>query len=418
MTFEPKTYQATASIGACIAGLAIPDAVVILHGGAGCDIKLHSLMRFHNRSGEVHRRVVCTKITEADLVLDPGQVLARLAQDIVRRVKARMLVVTSASFVEIAGIDRDRLGQDLEKLLGIPSVYVYAPDFSGDLFEGYGRALAALAERFALPGTPAIAGMDKRVNLVGYLFDRPFYEHVANIDLLTSYMAELGLVLNTALLGGGISGRLADLPRAGAAVTLPGGEAASDVLVRRLGHVRIDVPWPIGIAATREFLVRLGDAFGCMDGAVGLADREEARVRSVLRQAAEPLVGRPVAVFSDGPRLGGLLGLCRDLRMVPVLAGALDGRTAAVGAAAEGVEVLDAPGLNAVESRLRQAVSDRAIDLVIGTTNEVQCARRCGVTGVEFGMPCRGWQPLSPSPFIGFEGVLATATRILEAMGT
>jgi nitrogenase molybdenum-iron protein alpha/beta subunit len=418
VTFEPRTYQATASIGACIAGLAIPDAVVILHGGSGCDIKLHSLMRFHNPTGEVHRRVVCTKITESDLVLDPGEVLARVARDIVRRVKARMLIVTSASFVEIAGLDRERLRLDLERLLGLPSVYVNAPDFAGDLFEGYSRALATLAERFAVPGRPAPSDPARRVNLVGYLFDRPFMEHQGNLDLLSSYVESLGLTLNATLLGGQPSERLSDLPFAGTSLTLPGGEAAAGVLGERLGHARLDVPWPIGIAATRAFLDVVGAAFGCRDAATALADSQEERVRRLLRQAAEPLVGRTVAVFADGPRLRGLLGLCRDLRLVPVLAGALDGRVAAVGDAADGVELLDAPGLGTVESRLQKAASQRAIDLVVGTTNEVQSARRCGIVGVEFGVPCRGWQPLSPSPFLGFEGILATATRILEAVGT
>ncbi|MBM4394181.1 MAG: nitrogenase component 1 [Deltaproteobacteria bacterium] len=420
MTVEPRTYQAPASIGACVAGIAVSDAVTVLHGGAGCDIKLHTLLRHHNPTGAVHHRVVCTKIAEADLVLDPGVVVGRAAGDIARRTSARLVLVTAASFVEIAGIDRERVVAEVEARVGLPAVYVYAPDFAGDLFDGYGKAAAAVAERM-LRDAPDRSASDRaaRVNIAGYVHDRPMGDHRGNLAELASLAAAVGLEVNAVLLGGSPVAALADLRNAGFAVALPGGGPAADVLARDAGQPRVDAPLPIGLEATAAFLRAVGGATGRSDRAEARIDEHEARVRALVRQAAEPLTGRRVALFADGHKVAGLLGICRDLRMVPVLAGVLDGRADALPSPLpDGLAVLVDPGQPTCLARIADLAKAGAVDAVVGPAWEVQAARRAGVAGIEFGFPCKAYQPLHPVPYLGYEGVLATASRILEAIGT
>ena len=412
---EPRTYQAPPTVGACMAGLAIPDAVTIFHGGAGCEIKLHSLLVSHNPTGDVHFRVVNTKVSEADLVLDAGEVLARSAGDIAARAHARLVLVTSASFIEIAGIDRDRLSADLERRVGVPVVYAYAPDFAGDLFDGYQKAIAAVAARAVRDARPA-ADRSGRVNVAGYVFDRPFGDHEGNLAEVRALVEGLGLRLNATLLDGSPAATLERLPAAEACVTLPGGGPAADILASALGQPRVDVELPIGLDATRAFVATVAAAAGAGARAEALLEGREREVRGRVRQAAGSLAGRRVALFADGAKVRGLLGLCRDLRLKPILAGVLDGRVGGIEAGC-GMEVLSDPGQRDCLDRIETLARAGELDLVIGPWVEALAARRAGVAGVEFGFPCRWHVPLGPCPYMGHGGVLAMASRLILALG-
>jgi nitrogenase molybdenum-iron protein alpha/beta subunit len=418
MRLEPATYQATASVGACMAGLAVSDGVAVLHGGAGCEVKLHTLLHRGDPSGAVHGRFVCTKIDEARLVLDPGETIVAAVRDAVARTGAGLAVVTAASFVEAAGIDHEHVRAELGRLVAAPAIYVVAPDYAGDLFEGYGRALAAIARRFA-GGVGATAGRGGRVNLLGYLFDRPLGEHEGNGAELERLLAGVGLALNVVLLDGARASRLRALGDAELNVVLPGGEAAAEVLGAALGQPRVDAELPMGLGGTASWLAAVARATGRESRATVLIERESARVRALLRQAAEPLVGSRVALFADGAKLRGLLGLCRDLRLVPKLASALDGRTSrCADAAGPDVEWLEDLSLRAAHERLEAAAKRAELDLVVGTAHQAAIARRLGLPALEFGFPCHGYRPLVRSPYLGYEGVLLMATRILEAIAT
>jgi nitrogenase molybdenum-iron protein alpha/beta subunit len=418
MRLEPSTYQATAAIGTCMAGLAVSDGVAVLHGGAGCEVKLHTLLHRHDPTAAVHSRFVCTKVDEVRLVLDPGEALGRAVRDAVTRTGAGLAIATAASFVEAAGIDHDHVRAELERMVPVPAIYVVAPDYAGDLFEGYGRALAAIARRFGrearLPAERA-----GRVNLVGYLFDRPLGEHAGNVAELGRLLEAIGLALNVSLLDGSPASRLQLLGEAEANLVVPGGEAAADVLHESTGQPRVDVPLPMGLEDTAAWLTAVAQATGRASRAAAVSEREASRVRAALRQAAEPLVGRRVALFADGAKLRGLLGLCHDVRFVPKLVGVLDGRQDRCGGRSHaGLEWLDAPSLRACHERLAAAARDREVDLVVGTALETSMARRLGLAALEFGFPCDGYRPLVSSPYLGYEGVLAMATRLLEAMAT
>jgi len=416
MRIEPSTYQATATVGACMAGLAVSDAVAVLHGGAGCEVKLHTLLHRHDPSGAVHRRFVCTKIDEAGLVLDPGETLVAAVRDAVERTNAGLAVVTAASFVEAAGIDHEHVQAELRRAVAVPAVYVVAPDFAGDLFDGYGRALAAIARRFAdrvEPG-PDRAG---RVNLLGYLLDRPFGEHEGNVAELERLLRAIGLDLNVVLLNGSPASRLRALGDAEVNIVLPGGGAAAGELAAALDQRRVDTELPMGLEGTAAWLTAVARATGRDNRAAPVIERESARVRAALRQAAEPLVGRRVALFSDGAKVHGLLHLCRDLRLVPKLAGVLDARVSLVGHADwSGLELLEDPSLQVAHERLAAAAKHREIDLVIGTAHQAAMAWRLGIPALEFGFPCHGYRALVRSPYVGFDGVLLMAMRVLEVV--
>jgi nitrogenase molybdenum-cofactor synthesis protein NifE len=416
MTIEPRTLQAPASIGATLCALALRDALGVLHGGAGCDIKLHTLLHHHNPSGDVHRRVICTKITESELVLDPGELLAAAVQDLVRRTDPRLVIVTSAAFVEVAGLDHAHIVSELEERLGIPAVYVYAPDFIGNLFDGYAEALSVVTERFTRELSP---GRDRggRVNLAGYVLDRPYLEHQANLSEAARMLSGVGLTLNATLLDGSPVRQLALLPEAELVAALPDGQGAAAHLSERLDQVVVPVEVPMGTEGSRRWLVALAEAGGAAARARRFADEEADRVRALVRQAAEPLSGKRVALFADAPKLKGLLHLCRDLQLIPTLAGALDGRADLLEDHGwPRLEILDDPGQVTVRDRLAAAGEAQELDLVIGSAHEARLARLAKIPSMEFGFPCRGYQAIHPVPYWGFSGVTAMAMRALEAM--
>ncbi|TNF27770.1 MAG: hypothetical protein EP329_19040 [Deltaproteobacteria bacterium] len=416
MSFGAMTFQASASLGAIMAGLAIDDAVAVLHGGAGCDIKLHTLLHEHDPGGAVHRRLICTKIHEDELVFDPGEKLAQAIKDMSGRLDAGMALVSTATFIEISGLDRDHVMEQLAELVDIPAVYVYAPDVDGDMFLGYERALTSIAKAFVDRVKPR-RERARRVNLVGYFLDREGAEHKANVATVASILRELGGELNVTLLDGSPAASLYGLADAELNVALPLGVKAAKVLKRKLDQRMIALAPPIGSANTAAFVRALAKELDAVDAGEAYIAREEQRVGQLVRQACAPLVGRRVAAFADGERLAGLLGVLRDLRMVPVIAGCLDGRPEHIDTDLwPDVEVMPEPTLNETARRLRRAAEEQDVDLVIGSQHEVDMAGQVGLTGVEFGFPCKRYQALVPMPYWGYDGVLTLAQRILEQL--
>ena len=416
MSFGAMTFQASASLGAIMAGLAVGDAVAVLHGGAGCDIKLHTLLHEHDPGGAVHRRLICTKIHEDQLVIDPGEMLAQAIKDMSGRLDAGMALVSTATFIEISGLDRQHVMEQLAELVAIPAVYVYAPDVDGDMFLGYQRALVAIAKCFIERVKPRHPRA-RRVNLIGYFLDRAGAEHRANVAAAGAMLSALGVTLNVTMLDGSPAARLTDLADAELNIALPHGQAAAKVLERKLDQRTLALSPPIGTAFTATFVRALAAEFAEVEAGEAYIAREELRVGQLVRQACAPLVGRRVAAFADGVRLAGLLGICRDLRMVPVIAGALDGRPEHIDRELwPDVEVLPEPSLNETARRLRRAVQDGDVDLVIGSQHEVEMGAQLGLKGVEFGFPCKRYQGLVPMPYWGYDGVLTLAQRTLEAI--
>lgn len=414
MNPEPRTYQDAATVGACMAALAISDAVAIIHGGPGCPTKSVQLLEHHGPMG-ANQRVVCTRVSEADLVLDPAAPVLQMMHFVARQGPPGLALVTSAAFVEAAGLDHERISPDVQAQFGIPCVYVQAPDTAGDIFDGYDMALASLVARFSGPQASEGQG-GGRVNLAGYLFDRPLAEHTGNLDELRRTLAALGLSLNVTLLDGSPVSALGGLARAEACLTLPYGRRAGGALAARTGQTRLDLALPMGLGGTRKWVEAVAEAFGVQPRAQAFMAAEEARARSLLREAAPLLSGRRVALFADGAKLDGLLHLCRDLRLRPVLVGVLDGRRGALaGHDLTDVEVLDRPGHYSTADRLQQAAEDRELELVVGTTAEVRQALRFGLTGLEFGFPCEAYRPLFAAPYLGYAGVAAMGTRLVEA---
>jgi nitrogenase molybdenum-iron protein alpha/beta subunit len=416
--YEITTYQASTTVGVCVATLAISDAVGVYHGGAGCDIKLHELLKDHDMTGRVHQRVVCTKVRDEELILDPGEFLAEKSADIFRRVRGKLIIVTATSFVEVAGIDHAHVANDLSSRVDAPVIYVVAPEFSGDLFEGYSKTLGQLAETFVGLRQGANQPDDGKVNILGYFFDRPLYENYGNLTEMKRYLKAMGLETNVVMLGGGPADDFYRLGDASSSLVLPLGKEAGKVLGRLPGHSLMDVPLPMGLRGTRRFIEAIADHHGLGVKAGRLIEREEKRVRDLLRQHAESLVGLRVGVFADGAKLNGLLHMCRDLKLTPVLAGVLDGREELLEEHPwPDLEVMNYPGCNTTYRRLEASRVSNEIDLVIGTSTEVNQARAHGIGGVEFGFPCADYHPMFPAPYFGYSGVPVLGMRLMEAVG-
>lgn len=417
MRSESRTYQSSASVGVCMAAMATSDAVAVLHGGSGCDVRVHSLLHHHNPTGDPHHRVLCTKVTEPDLVLDPAGLLKGFVHDVIQRTGAKLVLVTSVSFVEVTGMDHDHISQEFREFTEVPVLYVYSPDFTGDLFDGYEKALDVLVDRFSREFSTTTKETSGRVNLLGYLYDRPFGDHEGNVGEMRRCLRSIDLDANVIMMDGGETARLERLAEAQLSVAMPWGLSAARRLEENLGMPSVRTGFPLGIQATGEWLRRTAGATGREDHAGRFIDREEDRVRSLIRQVRSGLSDHQVALFADGHKMAGLLGLCRDLGLRPSIAGVLDGRVDVLGDHGwSDLEVMNDPGQNRIYRRLKEADRDSEIDFVIGTSQEVAAARDLHISAMEFGFPCHGYQALVPAPYFGYEGVLTMTTRILEAL--
>lgn len=397
-----------------MAGIAIQDAVTVLHGGAGCDIKLHSLLHQHNLTGDVHSNVVCTKVSDHELILDPGDVLINLIKDIAERTRAKLAILTAASFVEVSGIDWDHILTIVRQQIDIPVIYVQAPDYTGDLFKGYFLAVERIAEYFARNQDEKNRS-EKKVNVIGYIFDRPEYEHFANLHEIRRYLKALGLSWNVILFEGAPAERLEHLLDARYNIVFPGGQNTAKHLKNNHNQIPIHTFLPIGMRFTKEYLERIAEVTGTIKAAKAFIAKEEHRLHKMIRTVNDSIIGKRVAVFSDSYKINGLLDFCRDVKLTPVVAGVLNETPEEFTISdADDIHVMERMGHNTVNELLINAAKNGDIDMVIGTSNEANIAKKLNIPSIEFGFPCNNYHVLYPMPYLGYCGEAVLLTRVLE----
>lgn len=427
--------------GAAIAVNAVSDSLLMQHIGVGCKHKTTSQLSTHDTGRRLAGNTGWTEVGDRELIEGASVRLGPYTRSWVERRDPGIVYVASVTFIELTGEDDKQAIADLDAALPIPVLKLDLPGYEGDVFSGYAHTLRRTLERLAWSGAP---GSRDRVGVVGYLFDRHEGDHRGNLAELTRLVKAVGGTLGGVGFDGGAFGDLDALTGCGTLLAWPYLGDEREAVTRLTGRTLTPVPFPMGLGATDAFLRRVAEAAGLDLAAAERTLRAlRAQAEGQLQVARNQLAGQRVAVFAEPPLAAGWVGLLQELGMQPVLVG-LKGHTLgreeafeaalrqAGHAVPRGLTVVSEPSLARVREEVSARLAAGRLDGVVGSATDhntltslpperflgAWAGRRPQGAGpflLESGFPCKRYHCTRDMPFLGYEGVVVQAQRLLDA---
>jgi nitrogenase molybdenum-iron protein beta chain len=422
-TYRLRDTDHTDLFGAYLAIHAIPDALLLLHTTVGCKFKTQRHLVEHDRARESHNRRVWTGVDDVQMIRGSAESLDAFARTWHERRRPGLLAIATNATVELTGLDIDAVVAGLRRDLPCPVIAVRAPGYDGTMWRGYRRVVDAVAG-LADWSRPAAASS---VALVGYLFDRYERDHAANLAEVRRLLAAVGLDTAGVLLGGEPVASVLEAASAATLVTLPYAHPLADGLASRTGRTVARADLPIGLKGTAEFLRTVAAAAGVDATRVeGVIERELARAAPLVARVAQHTERLRVAVYLDTPMAAAVTAYLAELGVEVPLVCLADGEEASVEAFHEATRRLDAPlpdqpRVVPAPSRdrgielYREAASVEPVPVVVGSSVQRDGLAGLDVAVIELGFPSAGKHWVYPVPFMGFNGAVAIAQRLMDA---
>jgi nitrogenase molybdenum-iron protein alpha/beta subunit len=323
------------------------------------------------------------------------------------------VALTSMPMAFITGADYDRLTHFVREATGKAAIHIPGKSLSGDWLDGYAETILSLASQLDLSGGRRD---DRKVGIVGYLFDRNEEDHAGNLRELERMFGALDLELVSVWLSGG---RFEDLYRirdAGTILSLPYGRKAAKKLAKRTGARLVEMPLPFGLGASEAFTRRLGELWGRERQADSFVDKELSRVVPKLEWLIPFLFqNRNIAFLGEPHVLPGLAEIVRmlgaDLSYAVVTNRPLHAKT--LESCLPDTKLLLYPKMKEMMRFVTREALERELHLLV--TNNMGIMGAEGAI-LEFGFPSAFRHALYDRPFLGFSGTLSFVDSMANAM--
>ncbi len=405
-------------LGAYLAINAVPDTWMLVDSADCATLRAEIIQDNHDWQATLitedgKYRIAGTGVCPHGIVLDRREMLAEQIEVIAREPGA-LLFVYPAPITALLGIDYRNIVDSNRERLGMKTVVVDPVDSVGNWVAGYGDMMALLARHIELPsGVRPEAG---KVAVVGYMWDRNEADHAASVAELERLLAGIGLECVSVWLSGKPTTDLARVAEAGTLLALPCGGSAAQVLAGRTGARVIDLPLPVGLEATVEWLRRVGEAVDAAPEAERFIEEEARAAYALLSKAVvRHLVERPFVICLEATLGAALCAMVEEMGgEVPLLA--TTGEKLPAGAV-PAARVLENPTVEALRGELKW-LSRKLPRMPVLIANERGLTASAGgrYARVPLGFQSGGVHALFDAPFLGFKGTVSLVDRIGNAI--
>jgi len=323
------------------------------------------------------------------------------------------VALTSMPMAFITGADYERLTRFVHDETGKTAIHIPGKSLAGDWLDGYGETLLSLAMQLDLSGGRRD---DRKVGIVGYLFDRNEEDHLGNLRELRRIFSAMDLELVSVWLSGSSFEGLSAIRDAGTIVSLPYGRKAAKKLARRTGARLVEMPLPFGLGASEEFVRKLGVLSGRERQAETFIDKELSRVVPKLEWLVPFLfqnrnvgfIGEPHVV----PGLSEMVSMLgAELSYAVVTNRAMNAR--GLQEAVPETKLLVYPKMKEMMRFVTRQALERELHLLV--TNNVGIMGAQGAI-LEFGFPSAFRHALYDRPFLSFAGALSFIDSMANAL--
>ena len=316
--------------GAATTAVHLTDALVIAHSPRSCAFYTWQNISSPGRRNLFNRGILMpsaispgfetTEIGHAEAVFGGVEKLRAQVERALERKPGAVVVISSC----VSGI----IGDDLLSLerLSTPETPVIAVPadgvLGGDYMEGIRLCLHTLAEKLVRRDAPL---RPRTVNLIGEVG----VSNNTQVDYQTlrRLLGEMGISIGCRFLGDCTAQELRDL--LSAPLNLLATDSQDNLELKAWLETEYGCRFhpgclPIGFRATRNFLLELGDFFGCREEAVALISREEADYWREIESLRPLLQGKRILMTTINANLDWLLDAAEDCGMEFVWIGVLN----------------------------------------------------------------------------------------------
>lgn len=408
----------TYMIGVYLAVNAISDLFILVEGPDCSYMKTQYVQGNHDwmstlTSVSGMHRVANTALHPAHMAGSREEGVQDALLRIARHPEVPAVALTSMPMAFITGADYERLTRFVHDETGKTAIHIPGKSLSGDWLDGYAETLLSLAAQLDIS-----AGRrdDRKVGIVGYLFDRNEEDHTANLRELRRIFDALDLELVSVWLDGSPFENLAAIRDAGTIVSLPYGRKAAKRLARRTGARLVTMPLPFGLAASEQFVRTLGELSGRTREAEAFIDQELSRVVPKLEWLIPFLFQNRNVGFIGEPHV--LPGLAEMITMLggELIYGIITNRalhTRGLEDQVNGTTLLVYPKMKEMMRFVTKQAIERELHLLV--TNNVGIMGAHGAI-LEFGFPSAFRHALYDRPFLSFAGALAFIDSMANAL--
>ena len=239
--------------GAIKALNSIKKCVVLVHGPKGCVYHINYIMGMR---GDHPSEIYSTCLGEKDVIFGADQKLKTAIEDLDQELHPDLIAVLSCCASDIIGEDVQSAIRGTTTTATV--IGIDAGGFEGDFRTGYSETLTRLAEEF-------VEKKDKTdprsVNLIGLLRGGPDLQEIVRV------LGLAGIKVNTVLTADATLEEIKNLGTAALNIVVcePAGKDAAELLQTKCGTPWIIEELPIGVDATRQFLIRVPKALGLQE---------------------------------------------------------------------------------------------------------------------------------------------------------
>ncbi len=316
--------------GAATTAVHLTDAVIIAHSPRSCAFYTWQNISSPGRRNLFNRGILMpsaispsfetSEMGHAEAVFGGLEKLKAQVERALERKPGAVVVISSC----VSGI----IGDDIAALerLSTPETPVIAVKadgvMGGDYMEGIRLCLHRLAERLVRRDAPV---RPRTVNLIGEVGVSNYTE--SDYRTLRRLLGDMGITIGCRFLGDCTAEELRGLLSAPLNLLATDSQDNLDLQAWLEGEYSCRFhpgTLPIGFRATRDFLLSLGDFFGCRAQAEALIAREEADYRREIEALRPLLKGKRVLMTTINANLDWLLDAAEDCGMEFVWIGVLN----------------------------------------------------------------------------------------------
>ena len=418
LKFQDCTHSHDPVVGCALEGVSniiagVRDISIVLHSPQGCASTV--AMGYDNHETDfTQRKVACTRLFETDIIMGASEKLRDLILKADATYKTKVMFVIGTCSADIIGEDIEGLCRSLQPKVGARLIPIHSGGFRGDLYAGMDLGLSTLLsfvepwDRPKLPRTVNLIAPQASLNPTWW----------ADLKWTKSVLSAMGVETHC-VFPSDVS--IEEISLASAA-------SANIMLTHDMGYtfaremeekhdvptILSDLPLPIGLKNTSNWLRSLGEYFDASAVSEQLIESGEAQVTGTLRRRGLMIIPRyrnaKVAVSADASMTIGLVRmLFEELEMIPdLLLVRSNSKQAKAVLDAElsnlGISPRVAFGVDGY--KVKQALASSDLDAVFGSAWEKYLAEEIG-TKVAFDL----LQPTNrtyyrDSVYFGYEGMI------------
>jgi light-independent protochlorophyllide reductase B subunit len=327
LVFKDNKYSKDPILSCALEGVAsvvagIKDVSMVIHSPQGCAATVNNAYDLHEIDF-TKRKIGCTRLFEADIIMGASEKLENLITEADKSFNTKVMFVVGTCSADIIGEDIEAICRNMQPEINAKLIPIMAGGFRGNSYAGMDLGLEALfsfIKKSDLKASNSVNIIAPQANL------NPTWW--ADLNWVKTVLETLGIKVRTVLSHNTSIEEIETAAEASANILLSHdagyGFAKKMEQIHGVPLILGDIPVPIGMKNTAQWLRALGERFHVQDKVEEMITAGETKVIDILRRRALMIIPRyrncKIAISSDCTIGIGLIRmLFEEMEMIPEL---------------------------------------------------------------------------------------------------